>query len=277
MSLIYYMLQISPYLLFILLIVCTAILTAILTHVFRKFHKVKILRAHNEVTGFIFLAVSSFYGLLLSFVVFLVWDQLNSIRTNASKEGSSAMSLYYDIKFYPDTVASKKLMKVYLDYVYNVIDEEYPNMEKMEPGRKTPESLSLVFYEIEHTNPQSNFHAQLVGSMFNHLNEIATYRGLRITSMDSEIPNIIWLPILLGGVITLLFALLLDIENAHLHISINSMMGIFIAMLIFTIIILSHPFTGSIKIEPKAYKEIFTVESWIHAKPCKLKNKILCD
>lgn len=272
MSFTYYMLQISPYLLFALLIACTAIFTAIITHVFRKFHKVKILRAHNEVTGFIFMAVSSFYGLLLSFVVFLVWDQLNLIRTNASKEGSSAMSLYYDIKFYPDTIASKKLMAAYLEYVYNVIDEEYPNMAIMEPGRKTPEALSVVFYEMEHINPPTGFHAQLVGSMFNHLNEIATYRGLRITSMDSEIPNIIWLPILLGGFITLLFALLLDIENSRLHIAINSMMGIFIAMLIYTIIILSHPFTGSIRVEPKAYKEIFTVESWTHEKTVSTKK-----
>ncbi len=266
MSFTYYMLQISPYLLFILLIACTAFVTGCITHAFRKYHKVEILRAHNEVTGFIFLAVASFYGLLLSFVVFLVWDQLNSTRSNASKEGSSALSLYNDIKFYPDTTASKKLMKVYLDYVYNVIDEEYPNMAKMAPSRKTPESLSIVFYEIEHINPKSSFHAQLVGVMFSHLNEIATYRGLRITSLDSEIPNIIWLPILLGGGITIFFALLLDIENVRLHIFINAMLGVFISMLIYIIIILSHPFTGSISIEPKAYKEIFTLESWAHEK-----------
>ena len=145
-------------------------------------------------------------------------------------------------------------------------------MAKMKPSRKTPESLSKVFYEMEHLNPQSSFHAQLVGVMFSHLNEIATYRGLRITSMDSEIPNIIWLPILLGGCITILFALLLDIENSRLHVAINAMLGAFIAMLIYIIIILSHPFTGSTSIEPKAYKEIFTIESWTKEKIILLKK-----
>jgi hypothetical protein len=272
MSLTYRMIQISPYLLFIILIISTMILTGLITHAFRKYHKVKILRAHNEVTGFIFLAVASFYGLLLSFVVFLVWDELNSTRTNASKEGSSAMSLYYDIKFYPDTTGSKKMMKTYLDYVYNVIDEEYPNMALMKPSRKTPESLSLMFYEMEHIEPKNSFNEKLVGTMFTHLNELSTYRGLRINSMDSEIPNFIWTPILLGGVITILFALLLDIENASLHIFINAMLGAFIAMLIYIIIILSHPFTGSNSIEPKAYKEIFTLESWAKETPLNLKK-----
>ncbi len=262
MSFTYSLLQFSPYLLFVVLTCSTAIIVGIITYLFRKYLKVQVLRSHNEVTGFIFLAVASFYGLLLSFVVFLVWDELNSTRTNVSKEGSSAMSLYYDIKFYPDTTASKKLMGAYLDYVYHVIDEEFPMMAKMQVSRKTPETLSKVYYEMEHVNPSTGFHTQLVSVMFNRLNEIATFRGLRITAMDAEIPVIIWIPILLGGTITLIFALLLDIESRTIHTVINAMLGVFIAMLIYIIIILGHPFTGSSRIDPKAYKEIFTLESW---------------
>ena len=45
-----------------------------MTFLFRKYVKVKILRSHNEVIGFLFLAIASFYALLLSFIVLVVWD-----------------------------------------------------------------------------------------------------------------------------------------------------------------------------------------------------------
>jgi hypothetical protein len=269
MALSYYLLQIHPVLLFILMVSGVAIIAALSTSLFRKYIKVKVLRSHNEVTGFLFLAIASFYALLLSFVVLVVWDQLNETRGNVSKEGSSAMGLYRDIKFYPDTVEAKQLMVVYLDFVYNVIDDEFPNMEHMKQSRITPESFSKVFDKMEHLNPKNQFQIQLVAEMFNHLNELATYRGLRTTSMESEIPPPIWLPIIVGAIITILCALLMDIEHTRMHIILSSLLGAFIGMILFTIILLDHPFTGSMGIKPKSYMQIFTFEQWsneLHSK-----------
>ena len=131
MAITYYMLQIPPGLFFTLITLLSGAFAAFATFLFRKYVRLKILRSHNEVTGFLFLSIASFYALLLSFVVLVVWDQLNETRGNVSKEGSSAMGLYRDIKFYPDTVESKQLMAIYLDFVYNVVDDEFPNMEQM--------------------------------------------------------------------------------------------------------------------------------------------------
>ena len=103
---------------------------------------------------------------------------------------------------------------------------------------------------------------QLVSEMFHHLNQLDTYRGLRTTSIETEIPAPIWLPIIFGAFITMIFAMLLDIESVRMHVSINALLGVFIAMFIFIIILLDHPYTGAIGIKPKAYKEIFTLELW---------------
>ena len=121
MAITYYMVQIPPFLLFIFLTASAGLFGGLATYLVRRFIKVTILKSHNEVTGFIFIAISCFYAFLLSFVVFVVWDQLNETRANVSKEGSSAMVLYRDIKYYPDTNASKQLLVLYLDFVYNVI------------------------------------------------------------------------------------------------------------------------------------------------------------
>ncbi|OFY48729.1 MAG: hypothetical protein A2X22_11605 [Bacteroidetes bacterium GWF2_49_14] len=257
-----YLLQIPSFLLFILIIAFAAIIAGLGTFLFRRYANLKILRSHNEVTGFLFLAIASFYAFLLSFVVFMVWGQMNETRTNVSKEGSSAMGLYRDIKFYPDTVESKQLMIVYLDFIYNVIDEEFPNMEHMKTSRKTPESFDRVFYKIEHLNPKNQFQIQLVAEMFNHLNDLSMYRGLRDTSANREIPPPLWWPMILGAIITIFCAMLLDIEHLHLHVALNALLSIFIAMIIFIILLLDHPYSGSLRIKPQSYKQIFTMEQW---------------
>ena len=262
MAITYYMLQISPLLLFILITVAVGLVAGISTYLFRKYSNIKILRSHNEVTGFLFLAIASFYALLLSFIILGVWGSLDETRGNVSKEGSSAMGLYRDIKFYPDTVESKQLMALYLDFVYNVVDDEFPNMEHMQLSRKTPESFDKVFYKMEHLNPKNPFQIQLVAEMFNHLNELATYRGLRITSMETEISPPMWLPLILGAMITIVCAMLLDIEQSKMHIGLNTLLGVFIGMFLFIIILLDHPYAGSLGIKPKSYMEIFTMEQW---------------
>ena len=75
MAITYYMLQIPPVFLFLLIISFGAIFAGLLTFAFRKYARVKILRSHNEVTGFLFLAIASFYALLLSFIYW--WFGIN--------------------------------------------------------------------------------------------------------------------------------------------------------------------------------------------------------
>ncbi len=272
MAITYYMLQIPAFLLFILIISGGAIIAGVATLLFRKYIRVNILRSHNEVTGFLFMAIASFYALLLSFIVLIVWDQLNETRGNVSKEGSSAMGLYRDIKYYPDPIESKELLVAYLNFVYNVIDEEFPNMEHMKQSRKTPESFNWVFYKMEHLNPKTPFQVQLVAEMFNHLNELALYRGLRTTSMETEISPPMWLPMILGAMITIFCAMLLDIEHMRMHVTLNALLGIFIGMFLFTIIFLDHPFTGNYGIKPKSYMQIFTLEQWANEHHSKVFN-----
>ncbi len=269
MSITYYMLQIPSFALFIMLISVGGILSGGATYLFRKYIPIKVLRSHNEVTGFFFLAMASFYALLLGFVVLAVFGQLSDTQANTTKEGSSAMGLYRDIKFYPDTTDSKQLLAVYLQFVYNVIDDEFPKMELMQQSRLTPESLNAVFHKMERLHPQNPFQIELVAVMFNHLNELTTYRGLRIAAIEAELPPPMWLPIILGAILTIICAMFLDIEYTQLHVALNALLGVFIAMFLFMIIILDHPFTGSLGIKPKAYKQIFTAEQWtqdLHAR-----------
>lgn len=262
MAITYYMLQISPVLFFLLIVGGCALVAGLGTLLFRKLVKIKVQRSHNEVTGFLFLAIASFYALLLSFIVLVVWEQLNETIGIVSKEGSSAMTLYRDIKYYPDTVRSKPLKTAYLNFVFDVVDDEFPGMARMERARETSESFDLVFVRMAQLDPKTPMESMLVAEMMTQLNTLAADRGQRMTTMDVEIRPPLWMPIILGALITLLCAMYLDIERLRMHFILTALLGAFIGMFLFVIVVLDHPYSGVFGLKPDSYMQIFTSEKW---------------
>lgn len=255
MDISYSLLRLQPQVLLLLLIVLCSAMGGLTTLVFKKYIRINVLRSHNEVIGYIFAAVGGFYALLLGFVVFLVWSSFSDAQTNANKEGSMAKALYRDIKYYPDTGRTVALMQDYLAYVNSVVHSEYPKMEAMKPFTTADrESLNKIFKRIEAMDAGDS-RTQL---MFHNLNELSIYRSLRQlnASPSSDISLEIWIPLILGGIIVLIFATLLDVENRKLHALINSLLGAFVGLVIFIIITLDHPFVGKLKVEPDDYLQI---------------------
>jgi len=223
------------------------------TWLFRKYIKLKYLRSHNEAVGYIFALLGGFYGLLMGFVVFFVWDSLNQAQNNASHEGSLARGLYRDIRYYPDSTLMRPLMKSYVSYVHSVVDREYPDMEHL---KKFDIDNRKYFNEVFREMEKLDEHDPRVEQMFRHLNDLATYRGLRLLDASSEIPIEIWVPLILGSFVILVFAMLVDVESRSLHIVVNALLGAFIGLVIYLIIIIDHPFTGKMRIHPEEYVAI---------------------
>jgi hypothetical protein len=258
MDISYHLLQMKPFVLLSVIILSFGAIGALGTFLFRKYVKMKYLRGHNEVVGYIFAILGGFYGLLLGFVVFFVWDTMNQSQNNANQEGSLARGLYRDIKYYPDTAKMKSMMHHYMEYVHAVVDIEYPDMERLRPVSATDRKyFNNVFREMERLDPND----ARVSQMFKHLNDLATYRGLRQLDSESAIPTEIWVPLLLGGFIILVIAILVKVESMGLHIAINAMLGAFIGIVIYLIVIIDHPFTGEMKIEPTQYKLILQMQN----------------
>ncbi len=275
MPLTYRLLHIHPITLLLLLMFIFSVAGALGTYLFRRYVRLRIGNSHNDVAGNIFAMVGGFYGLLLAFVVFLVWDQFNDAQQCADIEGSLAKGLYRDIKFYPvsDTggVSSndmKILTFAYVNYVEDVLKEDSLLDTKGPTDRDyifyrdvvTVRSFSQVFEIMERTHDVEDYKNQRIDQMFRHLNELSTYRSLRGLAADSEIDVYLWIPLWLGGIITFLFAVLMDIENRRLHVMMNGLLGAFVALIFYIIIISDHPFAGKMRIDLK--KSLGKIVEW---------------
>ncbi|MBC7892404.1 MAG: DUF4239 domain-containing protein [Sphingobacteriaceae bacterium] len=257
MSVSHYLLKVPHVLLFFAITTLFAGLSVLGTMLFKKYSHLRVHRTHSEVVGEVFSTVGGLYGLLLGFVVFLVWDSADQAQSNANREGSLARGLYRDIRYHPDTATMAPLRAVYLAYVRHVVYREYPLLESGQPLTKYDRrTFNDVFRQLERLDARD----PLIEQMFRHLNELATYRGLRQLNATSEIPGILWLPLLAGALLTIVFVTLLKIDSLRLHLLVSGLLGAFLGMTIYIIVLLDHPFAGEIKIEPEEYRLILTMD-----------------
>ncbi len=257
MSFSYYLLQIPSVALLFTLVFLFGGIGALITSIFRRYLHTDPRRSHNEVVGNIFTTVGSLYGLLLGFVVFLVWNSFETAQTHADTEGSIARGLYRDIKYYPHPEKTAEVRRTLVHYAQYVVEQEYPRMERLQPPNyKDRAAFNDLFEDLEKIQGQDN----RVEEMFRHLNELDTYRSLRQLDGDSKIPLTIWMPLIIGAFIILILATLLDIESHRLHLMVNSLLGCFIGLMFFIIIVMDHPFTGAYRIGPDEYKQIINME-----------------
>ncbi|MBB5636878.1 uncharacterized membrane protein YraQ (UPF0718 family) [Pedobacter cryoconitis] len=261
MNFMYWMLQMPSFVLLLLIVLIFTSGGVVFTYYFRKKIRLSPRRSHNEAVGYIFAIVSGFYGLLLGFVVFLVWDSLNSAQSDVSREGSAAIALYRDINFFPDQEKIAPLKTAYLAYVRSVTDLEFPRMEAMKAMDKHHRDAFNQVFAIMGKLKLGDLYS---GQMFRQLNELSMYRSLRDLDASSCIPTEIWIPILLGALIILILAVMLDVESLRLHLTVNGLLGAFIGLVIYIIILLDHPFTGQLKIEPEEYKIILMMAKENH-------------
>ena len=258
MKLTYELLQIPYLLLLALLVVVFSALSMLITWLIKRHAAITARRAHNEVVGYIFATVGGLYGLLLGFVVFLVWGAYNTSQSDANREGSLARGLYRDIHYFPDSARIAPLRDAYLRYVSHVVSDEYPKMQRMEPMTADDRrAFNQVFRQLEKMDSNDTRLEQ----MFHHLNELSTARSLRLLDGSSAIPTAIWIPLLLGALIVLLLASVLDIESRRLHILINGLLGSFVGLMFYLIIMLDHPFTGHMRVTPDEYQRILMMAS----------------
>src|SRR5882757_3002892 len=126
MNFTYFLLQLPPFVLLVMIISFFSILGYAGTYLFRKYVKLKFGRSHNEIVGYVFAVVGGFYGLLMGFVVFLVWDSMSTAQNNDNREGSLARALYRDIRYYPEPAKVQPLIDSYLKFVKGAVNTEFP-------------------------------------------------------------------------------------------------------------------------------------------------------
>src|SRR5437588_11182199 len=76
---------------------------------------------------------------------------------------------------------------------------------------------------------------------------------------DNAVPSVIWLVLLVGGAITVSYALFFGMKNIKAQYMITAALTVTITLILFLIYVLDHPFTGTSKVSVEPLKQVMEI------------------
>jgi hypothetical protein len=116
--------------------------------------------------------------------------------------------------------------------------------------------LATLFYQVDEKSIPNR---ELYGESLHCLNSLAQYRRLRIFAGNNTVPPIIWLVLLAGGLMTVLYTYCFGMQNIKAQCLITASLTVTISLILFLIYVLDRPFTGASKVSTEPLRQVLDV------------------
>jgi hypothetical protein len=212
--------------------------------------------ANDAVSGTV-QAIGVFYGITVGLIAVGVWNTNSNASDLVSKEAAAIGSLYRDVSGYPSPLREELRLKL-REYTVFVINEAWPAQQRgqgqvISSGVRILDDFQARLYSFQPANTgQSALHSETLSAY----NKLVEYRRLRIDAVGGGLSPVMWSVIWVGAAISIGIAYFFNIPDFKLHAILISLMGGFLAMVLFMIVINDKPFYGYVSISSDPYKLI---------------------
>lgn len=170
----------------------------------RRYVALDRLTINNEIAGFKFATVGVLYAVLLAFVIIVVWEKFSAAEVNVVHEAGAAENLYRLSQGLGD-FSGADLRKAVATYLKAAIIDDWPAMDKgtVNAGGPAKQALDAIYRMLSVVNDQRN--RAVVAEIFSQLDRMTEARRSRLIAAEGAVPNVIWLVLLGGAVVTIAF------------------------------------------------------------------------
>ena len=210
---------------------------------------------HNNVAGFIYAVLGVAYAVLLAFMLIAVWQDYNTAQTNVESEANELAGVYFLASRLPASERTN-VQDLARTYARVVVEEEWPMMEQ---GQTSPRADSLVRQlrsKLLQFDPRTKGEQVLYERGLTQVHDAVDARRSRLLQVREGIPNLLWVVLVIGGVITVSFTYLFGLKSNRTHALMVAALTLVICGILFTIAEFNNPFSGVVEIRPDAFKEM---------------------
>jgi len=211
--------------------------------------------AHNDVAGFLIAVVGVVYAVTLAFIVIVTWEEFRDARSTVSREAGALRSLYRDTRALA-APTSERTAGLVLQYGQEVAVGEWDAMDDGGSSRRAFDLVGEMFAALQGTSVSSPTQEAFLADSVDRLNQVADNRAERLTVAEEGPPSVLWAAIIVGGILTVGFALLFGVADERLHYLMIGGFAAVIGLQIFVIRVLSQPFSGQVRVSPEPFEHV---------------------
>jgi hypothetical protein len=214
-----------------------------------------VLAEHNEVAGYIYTVIGAVYGVLLAFVVLVVWQQHIDAQADASREAGLLADVYRDADVLPDSVAAD-LRAGIVAYSQSVAEHEWPLLADGVASREARDRLHAVWALVRAYAPATASQSAWYVEMLERLSDAGDARQQRLNNAQSNLPTLVWIVLLFGALVTIGFSFMFGARHYLLYLTMVFALAGIISMVLVLIAALDHPYAGLAMIQPDVFEKL---------------------
>ncbi len=210
-------------------------------------------RPYNDLIGWQISVLGTTYAVIIGFMLYAVWTNFEVADNNAENEANSLINLVR----LSDGLSSGERLRIHSlgkQYVDLMLTKEWAEMGdgRLDPGAQ---KLMIELWSALDTAEVNDARQQIsLDHALSELAKMAEYRRLRELQVDAYLPDVLWLVLVLGGVMTILSACLFGTSNFHLHLTQLIMLTLMIISVLIAIGDINHPFQGEVHVQPGGFE-----------------------
>jgi Protein of unknown function (DUF4239) len=210
-------------------------------------------RTHNEIVGWQMSVIGTTYAVILGFMLYNVWDNFRTADLNADQEANALVSIYRLANGLPDS-SRVQIQTAARRYANIMVQEEWPDMARraVSPAGTaiTQELWTTVVRIGSEPSSQNATFLQLAAQ----LAVMTEHRRVRHLESRSNLPAILWIVLLSGGVITIVSSCLLSSESFRLHFILILCLSLILGITLLAIAEVDRPFQGPVRVQPDGFE-----------------------
>jgi len=225
----------------------------LLRPVLRQF--VKYTRGANDIVGYVLSCFGVFYGLLLGLIAVTAYQNVADAGANVTREAAALSALYEDVSRYPEPYG-QNLRWLLRDYTRYVIKYAWPLQQRgiiPEEGTIRADAFQEQLLDFQPATPaQEILHAEAL-RQFNHFLEA---RRMRLFSVTSGLPAVMWYVMIVGAVLNLALCWLFEMRFIT-QLLLGGILAAYLGTMMFLIFDMNQPFRGQVSISAAPFETLF--------------------
>jgi hypothetical protein len=210
-------------------------------------------RSHNDVIGPSVGVIGTTYAVIVAFMLSGVWSNFQTALRNTEVEANSLVSLSRLGRALPSP-EREQIQQLTLEYAKVMIEQEWSAMTRQELSARGQQIMNELWTLLPATQAHSPQEQAALQQALAELSSMSQHRRIRVLESRTELPNILWAVLLVGGVVTVGASCLFGVEDFKIHALQVGALSLTISIVLVAIADIDHPFEGIVHVTPSSFQ-----------------------
>ncbi len=249
-----------PWVLLVLLIVLLATASAVglAALVRRRWGERRSIRGTDDVEGIYVVVIGTLYGILVAFMIFVVWTDYSDAQRLVDREADALGDVYRLAGGLPQPYRDQ-VRGLSVEYARAVADSEWANMARGQTDPRVSDIVARMWQAFNALGPEEAADDVLRDHLLTSFAELTDLRRSRLLESETELPTVLYVVLIIGGILTVGFAIVFNTEHFESHAIKAGALAALVSLMLVTVWSLDHPFRGSVRIPPDAFDRVLSI------------------